>query len=209
MKLIEALLHMRFQQSRYVDSLFTKNVGNDIVIILRKYAQELIFELGLSGAKPAQTPLELNQKLTSAKYDSCSCFNTDNAHLDEALENLGVYQRLVRTMIYLTMTRPDIGFVVQVLSQYMHCPKNSYMEATPMVVRYIKEAQGLGLLMPAESSNKLIAYCDSDWGACIQTRRSVTVYLVKFGNSLISWKSKKQNTVSRSSAQAEFRSMTA
>jgi len=61
--------------------------------------------------------------------------------------------------------------------------------------------------MPAESTNNLTTYCDSDWGACLQTRRSVTGYLVKFGEALISWKSKKQDTVSRSSAEAEFRSM--
>ncbi|XP_019236312.1 PREDICTED: uncharacterized protein LOC109216593 [Nicotiana attenuata] len=171
----------------------------------RKYALELISESGLSGAKLAGTPLELNQNLTPTEYDSC--FNTNSAHLDEALKNPGIYQRLVGRLLYLTMTRPDIAFVVQVLSQFMHCPKNSHIKATLRVVRYITEALGLGLLMPAESSSKPIAYCDLDWGACIQRRRSVTRYLVKFGNALISWKSKKQSTVSRSSAEAEFRSM--
>ncbi|XP_049348897.1 secreted RxLR effector protein 161-like [Solanum verrucosum] len=105
------------------------------------------------------------------------------------------------------MTRPDLAFPVQVLSQYMHCPKESHMEAALRVVRYIKEALGLGLLMPAEDSNQLLSYCDSDWGACLETKRSVTGYLVKFRGALISWKSKKQETVSRSSAKAEFRSM--
>ncbi|XP_019223652.1 PREDICTED: uncharacterized protein LOC109205399 [Nicotiana attenuata] len=105
------------------------------------------------------------------------------------------------------MTRPDIAFAVQVLSQYMQCPKVSHMEAALRVVRCIKQAPGLGLLMPAESTDKLVAYCDFDWGSCIESRRSVTRYLVKFGNALVSWKSKKQMTVSRSSAEAEFRSM--
>ncbi|XP_075092389.1 uncharacterized protein LOC142172624 [Nicotiana tabacum] len=95
----------------------------------------------------------------------------------------------------------------KVLSQFMHYPKNSHKETSLRVVQYINEAPALGLMMPAESSSKLIAYCDSDWGACIQTRRSVTGYLVKFGNALISRKSKKQSTISRSSTEAEFRSM--
>ncbi|XP_019260910.1 PREDICTED: uncharacterized protein LOC109238880 [Nicotiana attenuata] len=56
---------------------------------------------------------------------------------------------------------------------------------------------GLSGAKPAESSSKLTAYCDSDWRACIQTRRSVTGYLVKIGSALISWKSKKQSTVSK------------
>ncbi|WMV12763.1 hypothetical protein MTR67_006148 [Solanum verrucosum] len=81
------------------------------------------------------------------------------------------------------------------------------MEAALRVVRYIKGAPGLGLLMPAESSSTLEALCDSDWAGCLQTRKFVTGYLVKFGGALISWKSKKQDTISRSSAEAEFRSM--
>ncbi|XP_015163690.1 uncharacterized mitochondrial protein AtMg00810-like [Solanum tuberosum] len=101
------------------------------------------------------------------------------------------------------MTRVDIAFVVQSL----HKPKHSHMEAALRVVRYIKGALGLGLLMPAESSSTLEALCDSDWAGCLQTRKSVTGYLVKFGGALISWKSKKQDTISRSSAEAEFRSM--
>uniref|UniRef100_A0A3Q7GED5 Reverse transcriptase Ty1/copia-type domain-containing protein n=1 Tax=Solanum lycopersicum TaxID=4081 RepID=A0A3Q7GED5_SOLLC len=83
------------------------------------------------------------------------------------------------------------------------------MEAALRVVRYIKGTPGMGLMMPAGTTNQLMAYCDSDWGACLETRRSVTGYLVKLGGVVISWKSKKQETVSRSSAEAEFRSMAA
>ncbi|XP_018622755.1 secreted RxLR effector protein 161-like [Nicotiana tabacum] len=85
------------------------------------------------------------------------------------------------------MTRPDIAFVVQVLSQYMDAPKLSHMEAALRVVRHIKVALGLGLFMPAK-----------------ECKRSVNGYAVKFGGALISWKSKKQGTVSKSSVDAEF-----
>ncbi|XP_015167207.1 uncharacterized mitochondrial protein AtMg00810-like [Solanum tuberosum] len=105
------------------------------------------------------------------------------------------------------MTRVDISFAVQVLSQFMHAPKESHMEAALRVVKYIKIAPGLGLLVPSQSSELLTTYCDSDWGTCVQTRKSVTGYLVKFGYAIVSWKSKKQETVARSSAEAEFRSM--
>ncbi|XP_075088190.1 uncharacterized protein LOC142170234 [Nicotiana tabacum] len=70
-----------------------------------------------------------------------------------------------------------------------------------------QNASGLGLLISSEGSNNLVAYCDSDWAACPQSKKSVTGYLVKFGNSLVSWKSKKLNTVFKSSTEAEFRSM--
>lgn len=59
------------------------------------------------------------------------------------------------------------------------------MEAVLRVVRYIKQAPGLGFHMPTEDSKDMIAFCDSDYGACVQTRRSVTRYLVKFGNVLV------------------------
>ncbi|KAL3346767.1 hypothetical protein AABB24_025289 [Solanum stoloniferum] len=155
----------------------------------RKYALELIAECGLGGAKPAGTPLEQNKKLTFVQYDEY--IPPGEEHKDPILQDPSRYQRLVGRLLYLTMTRPDLSFSVQVLSQYMHSPKESHMEAALRVVRYIKEAPGLGLLMPAGDTNQLLAYCDSDWGSCIETRRSVTVYLVKLGGSLISWKSKK------------------
>nr|XP_016486015.1 PREDICTED: uncharacterized mitochondrial protein AtMg00810-like [Nicotiana tabacum] len=176
-----------------------------ILMSQRKYALELIFETGLSGAKLVSTPMELYQKLSTIEYDLS--FRKGNATADEVLRDPGVYQRLVGKLLYLIMTRPDIAFVVQVLSQFMHCPRISHMEAASRVVRYIKKAPGLGLLMPAKDTKNLTAYCDSDWEACVETRRSVTGYLVKFGNALVSWKSKKQSIVSRSSTEAEFRSM--
>ncbi|XP_033510478.1 uncharacterized mitochondrial protein AtMg00810-like [Nicotiana tomentosiformis] len=77
------------------------------------------------------------------------------------------------------------------------------------VVKYIKGPPGKGILLKKGSLEEISAYCDSDWAACPNTRRSVTCYVIKLGESLISWKSKKQQTVSRSSAEAEYRSMAA
>uniref|UniRef100_A0A3Q7GEL5 Reverse transcriptase Ty1/copia-type domain-containing protein n=1 Tax=Solanum lycopersicum TaxID=4081 RepID=A0A3Q7GEL5_SOLLC len=89
----------------------------------------------------------------------------------------------------------------------MHSSKNSHMEAALRVVRYIKGTTGLGLFMPSNNVSEFVAYCDSNWGACIESTKSVTGDIVKLGNALVSWKAKKQNTMSRSSAEAEFRSM--
>uniref|UniRef100_A0A3Q7EWG4 Reverse transcriptase Ty1/copia-type domain-containing protein n=1 Tax=Solanum lycopersicum TaxID=4081 RepID=A0A3Q7EWG4_SOLLC len=123
------------------------------------------------------------------------------------LSDIGAYQRLVGRLIYLTITRPDLSYAVQSLSQFMNAPKRSHMDAALRVVRYIKQNPGSGILLAAQSSDSLQAYCDADWGSCLDTRKSITGYMVKFGDSLLSWKSKKQSTVSRSSAEAEYRSM--
>lgn len=75
------------------------------------------------------------------------------------------------------------------------------------VIRYLKGSPGFGLYFPSNTTQELTVYCDSDWAASPNTRRSVTWYMVKLGDALPSWKSKKQQTVSRSSAEVEYRSM--
>lgn len=119
----------------------------------RKYALELVSEAGLTGAKPSNTPLDMNQKLTSVEFDNYIPSKREGS--DEVLQDPAVYRKLVGRLFYLIMTRSDITFVVQVLSQYMHCPKKSHMEVALRVVRYIKGTPGLGLLMPAKSTNQL------------------------------------------------------
>jgi len=105
------------------------------------------------------------------------------------------------------MTRPDISFSVQTLSQFLQQPKRSHMDAALRVVKYIKKQPGQGILLSSNSSTEITAYCDEDWAACPTTRRSVTGFVIKLGESMVSWKAKKQTTISRSSAEAEYRSL--
>ncbi|XP_070015777.1 secreted RxLR effector protein 161-like [Nicotiana sylvestris] len=99
--------------------------------------------------------------------------------------------RLLGKLLYVTITRPNISYTVQTLSQFMQEHKQSHWKAAIRVVKYLKNAPGLGVFMKAESTQHLTCWCDSDWAACPNTRRSVTGYVVKFGKSLVSWKSKK------------------
>ncbi|XP_049414661.1 uncharacterized mitochondrial protein AtMg00240-like [Solanum stenotomum] len=146
---------------------------------------ELISEMGSSGARPVYTPVDPNVRLTSIQYETHTQ-GSETPITDKTLENIGRYQRLVGRVLYLTKTKVDMFFAVHVLSQFMHAPKESHMEETLRVVKYIKASPGLGLFMPAQSSELLTTYCDYDWGNCLQTRRSVTGYLVKFGDAFIS-----------------------
>ncbi|XP_052478787.1 uncharacterized mitochondrial protein AtMg00810-like [Gossypium raimondii] len=177
-----------------------------IVLNQQKYALELLADLGLGEAKSVCTPLEQNQKLTLVEYDESVQTKVNG---DDLIADVTVYQRLLGRLLYLTNTRPNIMFTIQHLSQFMHKPKKITFGGCFRVVRYIKKNPGQCILLSATSKLQLIAFCDSDWASCPMSRRSVTGLYVKIGESLISWKSKKQTTVSRSSAEAEYRSMTA
>ena len=75
------------------------------------------------------------------------------------------------------------------------------------ILRYIRGTMSLGLTVTASTSLEMVAYSDADWAGCPDTRRSTSGYCVYLGPSLVSWSSKQQPTVSRSSAEAEYRAV--
>ena len=119
------------------------------------------------------------------------------------------YRRLVGRLLYLTRTRPDISYAVQHLSQILQQPRDTHYQATIHVLRYLKSTPNRGLFYPAANKLQVTAYSDADWGTCRSSARSLTGYCVFLGSALVSWKTKKQKTVSKSSAEAEYRAMSA
>ncbi|KAK2996505.1 hypothetical protein RJ639_024953 [Escallonia herrerae] len=164
-----------------------------ILLCQRKYALDIISEDGLLGAKPASVPLEQNHQLALAT--------------GRLIDDPERYRRLVGRLIYLCFTRPELSYCVHVLSQFMQQPREEHWEAALRVVRYLKGNPGQGILLSNECNLRLHGWCDADWAGCPLTRRSLTGWIIFLGTSPISWKTKKQHTVSRSSAEAEYRSM--
>jgi hypothetical protein len=165
-----------------------------IFLCQRKYALDIISEISLLGAKPAMTLHEQNHKLAL----------TTGVSLKDPTQ----YRRLVGRLIYLTITRPELSYCVHTLAQFMQQPKQGQWDAALRVIRYLKGNPAQGLFLGSNCDLNLYAYCDSNWASCPLTRRSLTGYFILLGNSPISWKTKKQHTISRSSAEVEYQAMT-
>ncbi|CAL5350327.1 unnamed protein product [Camellia sinensis] len=164
-----------------------------IFISQRKYVLDLLKETGMLGCKACATPLEPNQKLGD----------------DEGGEvvDKGSYQRLVGKLIYLSHSRPDIAVAVSIVSQFMHAPRQIHFEAVMRILKYLKSAPGKGLYFSKYDHLRVEAYTDADWAGSVTDRRSTLGYCTFVGGNLVTWRSKKQNVVARSSAEAEFRAM--
>lgn len=168
-----------------------------IFLSQRKYALDIVTDTGNLGSKPALTPLEQSHKLDSK----------ETLQTSPPLADPFKYRRLLGRLIYLVHTRPELSYSVHLLSQFMKTPLEAHWNAAQRVVRYLKGSLGQGIMLSSSPDLSLTIYCDSDWSSCALTRRSLSAFVVMLGDSPISWKTKKQDTVSHSSAEAEYRCM--
>jgi hypothetical protein len=158
-----------------------------------KYASDLLSKAGLTDSKTVSIPLELNVKL-----------NTIDG---EPLSDATLYRQLVGSLIYLTVTRPNLAYVVHLVSQFMSAPRSTHYAAVLRILRYIKGTLFHGLHFSAQSSLELHTYADADWARDPTDRRSTTGYCFLLGSSLISWRSKKQSVVTRFSTEVKYRAL--
>ena len=154
-----------------------------------KYASDVLHRFHMENSKPTKTP----------------CYPTTRLlpHDGVALSDPTGYRSMVRALQYLTFTSPDLAFSVHQLCQFMSNPTTLHLEATKRVLRYLR-----GTLYHSISFSSgpltLTAFSDVDWAGDPLEHRSTTGLLVFLGPSPISWSSKKQTTVARSSTEAEY-----
>ena len=118
-----------------------------------------------------------------------------------------VFRSIVGALQYLTFTRPDIIYAVNKVSQFFSNPTLIHLKAVKCILRYLNGTQNFGIRYIAQSPTSLYAFSDADWAGCPTTRRSTTGFCTFLGANCVSWSSKKQPTVSRSSSEAKYRAM--
>ncbi|GJY31112.1 ribonuclease H-like domain-containing protein [Tanacetum coccineum] len=209
-----------FSPSRCDSSLFIYTQGSQIVDSLHKEFDmtdlgALNYFLGISVVRH-RTWLFLSQKkyalqlLEHACMVNCNPFRTP-VDTDSKLGLDGVpvqdptlYRSLVGGLQYLTFTRPDLSYAVQQICLYMHDPREPHFAALKRIPRYVQGTLELGLHLYASATTSLVGYTNADWAGCPFTRRSTSGYCVFLGDNLLSWSAKRQHTISRSSAEAEY-----
>ena len=158
-----------------------------------KYASDLLARAGLTDCKTTSTPVDPQIRLTPL----------DGTLLSDAT----LYRQLVGSLVYLTVTRPDIAYAVHIVSQYMSAPRTPHYTALLRILRYLKGTLFHGLHFSASSSLDLRAFSDADWAGDPTDRRSTTGFCFFLGDSLLAWRSKKQSLTARSSTEAEYRAL--
>ncbi|KAD4888558.1 hypothetical protein E3N88_20631 [Mikania micrantha] len=169
---------------------------NDGVFVCQsQYAKNLLSKFGLNNSKPETTPMNVNEKLHQ---------NDGSGKADDVN-----YRSAVGGLIYLTHTRPDLAYSVSVVSRFMHNPSKVHQGAVRRILRYVAGTYKMGLWYGKDKELRLLGYTDSDWGGCIDDRKSVSANIFMMGDSAVSWSSRKQSSVALSSSEAEYISASA
>jgi hypothetical protein len=175
---------------KYFLGFQVKQLQDSTFISQTKYIQDILNKFGMKDAKPIKTPMGTN------------------GHLDLGIGGKSVDQKVYRSMIgsllYLCASRPDIMLSVCMCARFQADPKEVHLRAVKRIMRYLVYTAKFGLWYPKGSTFDLIGYSDADWAGCKIHRKSISGTCQFLGRSLVSWASKKQNSVALSNAEAEY-----
>jgi len=145
----------------------------------------------MTGCKLISIPLEQNVKLSVDEGD--------------LVEDTTMYRRILRSLIYMTITRPDLSYAIGVMNQFMQTPRKPHLDVVRRILRYIKHTLHCGIFYETKSQLQVHGYMDANWVGNVLDRRSTSGFMFSFGSGVVSWSSKKQLIVALSSTEAEYR----
>jgi len=177
----------------YFLGIEVNKVKNGILLTQEKYANDVLRRVGMMSCKLVSTLLSTSEKLSANESSPLGPSDATN------------YRSVVGALQYLTLTRPDISYLVNKVCQYLHAPTTLHWAAVKRILRYMKHTTKLGFKICRSSSSLITAFSDADWAGCLDDWRSTGGFAVFLGGNLISWSARKQATVSRSSTEAEYK----
>jgi hypothetical protein len=167
-----------------------KQMREGIFISQEKYTKDLLKRFNMDDCKPIKTPMPSNGHLD---------LDEGGNSVDQTL-----YRSMIGSLLYLTASRPDIMFSVCMCARFQSNPKEPHLVAVKRILRYLKHTPSIGLWYPKGARFQLVGYSDSDYAGCKIDRKSTSGGCHLLGRSLVSWSSKKQNSVALSTAEAEY-----
>ena len=188
-------MHSEFEMSmmgelNYFLGLQIKQTKEGIFINQAKYVKDLLKKFDFEGMKPLSTPMSSSIKI-------------DKDENGKAVD-ITKYRGMIGSLLYLTASRPDIMYSVCLCARYQSNPKESHLNAVKRIFRYLSGTKNLGLWYPKGTHIDLFSYTDADWAGCTIDRKSTSGTCHFLGFALVSWFSKKQNSVALSTAEAEY-----
>lgn len=175
---------------KYFLGVEVKQISDGIFISQQKYVLEVFGRFEMDRSKPVHNPIVLGLKLSE---------DEDGQKNDSTL-----YKKLVGSLMYLTVTRPDMMFVVSLLSRYMGSPTELHVRAAKIVFRYLRGTYGLGIFYKKGGKNELIAHTDSDYAGDLEVRKTTSGHIFIMSSGVVSWSSRKQPVVTLSTTEAKF-----
>lgn len=181
----------------YFLGLEVTRVKPGIFLSQTKYATDLLIKSGMDTIRSCSSPCLPHYQMTKSQ--------------GTPLKDPTVYRSIVGALQYLTSSRPDIAYAVNTVCQFMTSPTDVHYAAVKRILRYLQGTLQKGLFFSStgalNNSVHIKAFCDADWAGEVIQRRSTTGFVVYLGLCPVSWQSKKQGTVSRSSTESEYRSL--
>ena len=147
-------------------------------------------KFGLESASFVRTPMSPNVKLT--------------VDLLGKSVDLSLYRSMIGNLLYLTASRPDISYNVGVCARYQAHPKESHMTTLKRIIKYVTTTADFGVWYSKDTNDVLAGYSDADWAGNTDDRKSTSGGCFYIGNNLVSWMSKKQNSISLSTVEVEY-----
>jgi hypothetical protein len=155
-----------------------------------KYTKDLMKKFNMAELKPVSTPMSSAASLGP---------DEDGEAVDQR-----EYRSMIDSLLYLTVTWPDIQFAVGLYARFQSFPRSSHWTTVQRVFRYLKHTPEFGIRYSISSSQDLVGFSDADFADCGIDRKSTSETCHFIGSSLICWSSQKQSSVAQSTTEAEY-----